>query len=298
LPINREIDLRLHSADVVHSFWIPRIGGKRDVNPQPRASKDERARVNHLGFTIEQAGYYSGQCAEFCGESHALMRAAVVAMTTNDFNAWAGSMGGAARPVALQAEPQHGAATAEKVPPTAAQPSPGEGGALGAPRDTLTTADTLAAAPATGGVQQTVRPPVNPTAPTGAPAPGRGVYQEIGPLPPGGAQSAAMIGQPPLDEVGKQVFLTRACVACHTINGTNAKGTLGPNLTRFGSRRTVGAGVAKSTLETVQQWIQRPQDLKPGALMPGSQEGAAGMPATGLSPDEVKAVAAYLKSLQ
>ena len=297
LPVNRSVDLRLHSADVVHSFWIPRIGGKRDVNPQPRVTKEERARVNHIVVTVEQPGYYSGQCAEFCGESHALMRSAVIAMSADEFATWARSMAGGATPVAVPPEPQHGETTAEKVPPQPGEVGTREGGAAGMPRDTLTVTDTLRPTPSAP-VQQPPRSPVNPTAPTGAPAPGRGVYQELGPLPPGGMQSATMTGQPPLEETGKQLFATRACVACHTLSGTTARGVLGPNLTRFGARRTLGAGTTANTLENLERWIQRPQDLKPGTLMPGAREGAAGMPATGLTPEEVRAVAAYLKSLK
>jgi cytochrome c oxidase subunit 2 len=298
LPINREVDLRLHSADVVHSFWIPRVGGKRDVNPQPRTVEAERARVNHLGFTIEQVGYYAGQCAEFCGESHALMRSAVIAMTEQDFNEWVSSMGGAMTTRAVGAEPQPGATTAEKVPPAPGEAVVAEGGVLGMPRDTLTVADTLNAAQRTP-PQTVARTPVNPTSPTGAPAPGRGVHQDVGPVPPGATQTAALSpGEPNLEQRGQELFTTRVCVACHTINGTAAKGTLGPNLTRFGIRRSVAAGAAPNTLQNVEKWINRPQDLKPGALMPGAREGGGGMPATGLSPDEVRAMAAYLKSLQ
>lgn len=298
LPINRDIDLRLHSADVVHSFWIPRVGGKRDVNPQPRAVEAERARVNHLGFNIEQPGYYSGQCAEFCGESHALMRSAVIAMTESDFNEWLSTMGGAMAAREVGTEPQHGVTTAEKVPPAPGEAVVPEGGVLGMPRDTLTVADTLNPAQRAP-TPQPARTPVNPTSPTGAPAPGRGVHQDIGPVPPGVTQMAAMSpGEPNLEQRGQELFTTRVCVACHTINGTSAKGTLGPNLTRFGMRRSVAAGTAPNTLQNVEKWINRPQDLKPGALMPGAREGGGGMPATGLTADEVRAIATYLKSLQ
>ncbi len=268
LPVGRNVDLQLHSADVVHSFWVPRIGGKRDVNPQPRTVAAERGRVNHINFNIEKAGYYSGQCAEFCGESHGLMRTAIVAMNAQDFGAWASSMAG---------------------------------GMPGMPQDTLKGPAFAAQQPAAPGaavVAQT-RAPVNALSPTGAPAPGRGTYQDLGPIPPGSEQLAAMMpGQPTLEEQGKQLFTTRVCVACHTVNGTSAQGKIGPNLTRFGMRRGVGALAAPATMENLEKWIHSPQDIKPGALMPGAQEAGGGMPATGLNAQEVRAIAAYLKSLK
>jgi cytochrome c oxidase subunit 2 len=213
----------MHSADVVHSFWVPRVGGKRDVNPQPRPREGENPRFNYLSFNIEEPGYYSGQCAEFCGASHAIMRTAIVAVAPAEFAAWVASMTGSGAP----------------------QPT-----ALSAPADTSAAppADTLARA-------------------QGAPPP----------APPlqGPATPAA-----PLTEVqrGQQLFTSRVCIACHTIQGTSARGVLGPNLTRFGSRRTVGAGARPNTQANVEAWIKDPASLKPGALMPGSARGAAGMP--------------------
>jgi cytochrome c oxidase subunit 2 len=305
LPVGREVELKMWSADVIHSYWIPRIGGKRDVNPQPRTTQDERARYNYLVFQVDQPGYYLGQCAEFCGASHAIMRTAALALNEAEFNQWAHSMGGAMPVVPVQpgSDPQHGETTAEKVPPD----SPADtrlGGALGAPRDTLASPDTLpgrgvqvAAAPQAQ--QQPGLPAPTGRSPTGAPAPGRVGYQAAGPVPPGSAQRAALLpGQPTLEERGLQLISTKACVACHTINGTNMRGTLGPNLTRFGTRRYVGAGARPNTMENLVAWIRAPQSIKPGALMPGAREGAAGMPATGLSDDEINAIAAYLMSLK
>jgi cytochrome c oxidase subunit 2 len=60
----------------------------------------------------------------------------------------------------------------------------------------------------------------------------------------------------------------------------------------------VGAGARPNTQENVEAWIRDPQSLKPGALMPGSAQGAGGMPPTGLNDDEVRAIAAYLTSLK
>jgi cytochrome c oxidase subunit II len=271
LPSGRNIDLKMHSADVIHSFWVPRVGGKRDVNPQPRVAPRERGpRSNHLNFNIEQPGFYNGQCAEYCGESHAIMRMAINAVQPAEFEQWVTSMGGVRRG-AVPPETTSGAATLETGP--------------GKPplRDTTEAAERAAAISATDslararGAQDTARA-ATPTTPL------------QGPATPAGQQTDA--------ERGRQILTSRACIACHTIQGTSARGVLGPNLTRFGARRYVGAGARHNTLENVIAWINRPQDLKPGALMPGAKAGAAGMPATGLSDEEIRLVATYLLSLK
>ncbi len=270
LPVGREVELKMWSADVIHSYWIPKIGGKRDVNPQPRARPDERGKYNYLVFTVDKAGYYLGQCAEFCGTSHAIMRTSALAMNQNDFAQWASSMGGAMPGV--PAAPQDTAGTSDTVN-TAPQPQ------------------TAAVAPA----QQ--RP--SGMSPTGAPAPGRADFQSTGPIPPGTMARRAMIpGEQSLEETGRLLITSKMCVACHAINNTTMKGTLGPNLTRFGARRYLGAGARPNTMENLVDWIRHPQGVKEGALMPGTRDGAAGMPATGLSEAEINAVAAYLLSLK
>lgn len=79
VPVGRPVDLALESADVIHSFWIPAIGGKRDVIP---------THVNHLWFTPRTRGTYPGQCAEMCGVSHANMRMKLMAETPAEFARW------------------------------------------------------------------------------------------------------------------------------------------------------------------------------------------------------------------
>lgn len=79
VPVGRPVHLRMTSADVVHSFWIPQMGGKRDVIPN---------RVNELVFTPLEEGVYLGQCAEFCGESHALMAMRLIAHEEPEFERW------------------------------------------------------------------------------------------------------------------------------------------------------------------------------------------------------------------
>jgi cytochrome c oxidase subunit 2 len=80
IPVGVPIKLQLESNDVIHSYWVPHLGGKTDVIP---------GRINHLWFQADEAGIYNGQCAEFCGVEHALMRIQVVAESPSQFNAWA-----------------------------------------------------------------------------------------------------------------------------------------------------------------------------------------------------------------
>lgn len=83
VPVGRTVQLTLSSADVIHSFWVPRIGGKRDMIP---------GKETMLWFTVDSAGTYPGQCAEFCGMSHALMKMELVAEDSADFQAWVDRM--------------------------------------------------------------------------------------------------------------------------------------------------------------------------------------------------------------
>jgi cytochrome c oxidase subunit 2 len=80
VPVGKTVDLRLRSADVMHSFWFPRVAGKRDLVP---------GRINQLWFTPDSVGVYPGQCAEFCGTSHALMAMRLHVEEEEDFERWA-----------------------------------------------------------------------------------------------------------------------------------------------------------------------------------------------------------------
>jgi len=79
VPVNTVVSLDLESVDVIHSFWIPPLGGKIDVIP---------GQVNHTWFQVTQAGGYVGQCSEFCGIDHAFMRFEVVAESQDEFTSW------------------------------------------------------------------------------------------------------------------------------------------------------------------------------------------------------------------
>jgi cytochrome c oxidase subunit 2 len=79
VPVGEKIALTLKSADVLHSFWVPALGGKEDTVP---------GRDNTLWLQADKAGLYPGQCAEFCGTGHTEMRLLVVAQNQSDFQQW------------------------------------------------------------------------------------------------------------------------------------------------------------------------------------------------------------------
>ena len=91
-PVGRvvELDVTAPAYDVIHSWWIPRLGGKIDAIP---------GKTNHTWFEAEQAGVYKGQCAEYCGVQHALMLGSVRAVPPSEFDRWVSAQ--AARPQGL-----------------------------------------------------------------------------------------------------------------------------------------------------------------------------------------------------
>jgi len=87
---------------------------------------------------------------------------------------------------------------------------------------------------------------------------------------------------------GRKVFLTSACMNCHTIKGTVADGKFGPDLTHLMSRTTIASGAAPNTPDNLRLWVEQPDAIKPGCLMPAMQ----------LDKQDVDALMAYLMSLQ
>jgi cytochrome c oxidase subunit 2 len=78
---------------------------------------------------------------------------------------------------------------------------------------------------------------------------------------------------------GRRVFETTACVNCHAVSGTPAAGRFGPDLTHLMSRHTIAAGAADNTAENLRMWIQNPEAIKPGSLMPAMQLGKSDLDA-------------------
>jgi cytochrome c oxidase subunit 2 len=178
--------LEMSSADVIHSFWVPRLAGKLDVVPD---------HVNTMWFDPNTPGVYLGQCAQYCGTQHAKMLLRVYVDTPADFATWVKQQ---------QAAPE--------------------------------------------GVTST----------------------------------------DPATVEGKQVFERNACMNCHTVAGTVAKGKFGPDLTHVASRDTIGSGAIENTPENLRKWIADPNTLKPGALMPAMR----------LNDHDLDAVTKYMTTLR
>jgi len=87
---------------------------------------------------------------------------------------------------------------------------------------------------------------------------------------------------------GESTFLRESCAACHTVRGTAAQGKVGPDLTHFGSRETIGAGVLQNTPANLEAWLRDPQAYKPGIVMPGFDR---------LSDEQIRALVEYLEGL-
>src|SRR5690348_2183770 len=79
LEAGRTVHFTMESADIIHSFWIPALGGKRDVVP---------GQINSITYTPDQLGEFYGQCVEFCGDSHANMRLRGFVQSKADFGQW------------------------------------------------------------------------------------------------------------------------------------------------------------------------------------------------------------------
>jgi cytochrome c oxidase subunit II len=183
VPVNKAVKFELESNDVIHSFWVPNLNGKKDLIPGHPTS---------TWFKADHEGVYKGQCAEYCGHQHAHMRMFIVAEDQKTFLNW-----------------------------------------LNHQRKEAKAPDT------------------------------------------------------DLKKHGQQVFLNGPCVMCHTIQGTVASATVGPNLTHVGSRKTIASASFSNTMNHLSQWITDPQKLKPGVKMPQNR----------VNQNDLNALVQYLKSL-
>lgn len=213
IPVGVPVHLRVQSYDVIHSFWIPELGGKIDVVP---------GQVNESWLRADRPGIYRGQCAEYCGLQHAKMALAVIADPPAQFARWA---------------------AAQRMAASSIAPSNDSTGIV---------------APGAQGVA-----PGTVVASLTAPA-----AQNRGP----GAGEATFVAY---------------CGGCHTVRGTDALGTVGPDLTHLASRLTIGAGLLDNTPANLTRWVRNPQAAKRGVLMP----------AMDLRQEQLASVVSYLETL-
>jgi cytochrome c oxidase subunit 2 len=268
IPTGRPVNFSMRSVDVIHSFWIPQLGGKRDLM---------RNRTNFIWFTPDSVGTqaFNGSCNEYCGTSHANMRFRAYTVSPEQFDSWvAGQQANAVFPAAPAVD------TAARATPVAAQAAP-------------------PAAPATATGSYTFpaeQLPAHVVPDTPIPA---GLTIDDAVLAAGDAQR------------GFQVYSRSACIGCHRIRGNPASpGVIGPDLTHFGSRNTLGAGLFPNDARHVALWIKNARKMKPqfmgSATMPTlglgqidpitKAEVTAGL--GGLSDQQIADVVAYLRSLK
>jgi cytochrome c oxidase subunit 2 len=184
IPVGQAVALKLKSRDVIHSFWVPNLHGKRDLIPGHEAT---------IWLQADREGVFRGQCAEFCGYQHAHMAFVVVAEPTDQFYGW---------------------------------------------------------------LDQQRKPAPHPADP---------------------AQAR-----------GQQVFLSKPCVMCHTIKGTPASASVGPDLTHLASRQSIAAGTLPNTRDHLAGWVVDSQSIKPGNRMPQNN----------LSSEDLQSLLTYLESLK
>ncbi|WP_158736024.1 cytochrome c oxidase subunit II [Alteribacillus sp. YIM 98480] len=106
LPANEDVVIELKSSDVIHSFWIPQLGGKKDAIP---------GETNELYLETGDPGVYDGKCAELCGAAHTDMRFQVVVEEEEDFEAWSEAVGQDITPEKTEPEEEGAVDEGERV---------------------------------------------------------------------------------------------------------------------------------------------------------------------------------------
>jgi cytochrome c oxidase subunit 2 len=286
IPAGRTVNFQLNSRDVLHSFWTPQLGGKRDLITN---------RTNWLWYTPDSSlseNVFNGFCTEYCGSSHANMRFRVYTVSADKFASWATHQATAAAmspvPVTPAAAPAAGAVAGVKTAPTP-----------------VVAAANVAGAPAAA-----------------APAPSEGY---VFPLEKMAKEFPHTVPRTPLPRIafdesvlaqgdaerGRALFTNMAkapCLTCHVIKGEMAvmkdDQARGPNLTHFASRHTFAGGLFATSPKALALWIKNAPQMKPGSIMPtlgtGQYNAAMKMTVTtgGLDDRQIADIVAYLMALK
>jgi cytochrome c oxidase subunit 2 len=274
LPIGRTVNFTLRTKDVLHSFWIPQLGGKRDLISN---------HTNYLWFTPDtslRTTVFNGSCNEYCGASHANMRFRTFVVTPAEFDGW----------VQHQLTPAAFAA----APPTPA------------PADTTRAAGATARPAAGAPAPVPVTPAVATAQPAGYTFPMESLPDYASPdtpIPSGLSFADNITGDP---QRGAEQFARSACLGCHAIRGTVAASPIGPNLTHIGTRSTIGAGLYPNDTRHLRLWLKNARMMKPGSAMPtlglGQRDPITGATVSqslgGLSDQQIADIVAYLQALR
>lgn len=266
LPVGRTVNFTLTSVDVIHSFWIPGLGGKRDAVTN---------RINHLWYTPDSAGVngWIGSCNEYCGTSHANMRFRVFTVAPADFESWASHQKSAA------------------VYPPPAPPAPDSSAVAATKGKTKQVAVVPAPIPepvSEGYIFPVAQRPAHVVPATPIPAGNT--------FPEGLAGDAAR---------GVAIYSRSACIGCHKIAGNRMSvGVIGPNLTHVASRATIAGGIFPNDARHLSLWIKNARQMKPGVTMntlgKGQYDPIMKMTVTagGLTDQEIADIVAYLQMLK
>lgn len=275
LPHGRPVNFALRTADVLHSFWIPALAGKRDLISN---------RTNYLWFTPDSTGEaaFNGSCNEYCGASHANMKFRVFTVAEGDFETWA----------------RHNAANAVFPPPAADSAAP-------LVRPASNPAQAASAATAAPAAQGAPAQPAAPTTPWAFPRekiPPHIVPQT--PIPAGLSIPDNVIAAGDAQR-GLTTYSRSACIGCHKIRGNpSSMGILGPDLTHVGSRFTIASGLFPNDAKHLAHWIKNARAMKPGSLMQtlgkGERDPIMGITveAGGLTDEQIADITAYLLTLK
>jgi cytochrome c oxidase subunit 2 len=259
LPVGKTVNFTLRTKDVIHSFWVPALAGKRDLVTN---------HTNYIWWTPDSVGNdvaWNGACVEYCGTSHANMRFKTFTVSQADFDSWIAHQQSAA------------VGTAPAAAPVAA---PTTGGAQ--PAGPQTTAASKSSAPA----QQPSTPAANnPGAGVPAsPAPAMQIAQAgfiafprekmpahtipTTPTPPGLTFDDNLLAKGDAANGAKLMAGAGGCLACHAIRGNPMMiGNIGPNLTHIASRTTIAAGLYPNDAHHLALWIKNAREMKPGVTM-------------------------------
>jgi cytochrome c oxidase subunit 2 len=260
---------------VLHSFWIPQLGGKRDLISN---------HTNYLWFTPDtslKTSVFNGSCNEYCGASHANMRFRTFVVTPSEFEGW----------VAHQLSPAAFAA----APPQPPAPAPDTSRGAAARQ----TAATPAPVPVTPAVQVAPQP-------TGYTFPLSSLPDYAAPHTPTPAGLDFPDNITGDAQRGAAQFGRSACIGCHTVRGTIATSPIGPNLTHLATRSTIAAGIYPNDARHLRLWIKNARLMKPGSQMPtlglNQRDPITGATVSaslgGLTDQQIADIVAYLQALR